>query len=121
MAFEHFVALAQSIPCAVVLSIDVYSSAVRFDSGLRILELDVFMTHQSPRGLEIAIERQCATEVKDRLLVLGNERVVIAEDTIRLWPKLVSVGCCGCQSGQFRSIGQDIKQIAVNVHSIKTM
>ena len=45
-----------SMPCAIVFRVDVDRVAVRVDGGSRILELDVFVAHQRPRGEEVAVE-----------------------------------------------------------------
>lgn len=44
------------MPCAIVFRVDVDRVAVRVDGGSRILELDVFVAHQRPRGEEVAVE-----------------------------------------------------------------
>jgi len=79
-------ALRGAVPSAVVLRVDVDCMPVRVHGRRRILKLHELVTHQRPRGEEMAIEFERAPEVRDRLLVLRLERVVVADHAAGLGP-----------------------------------
>ena len=79
-------ALRGAVPSAVVLRVDVDCMPVRVHGRRRILKLHELVTHQRPRGEEMAIEFERAPEVSDRLLVLRLERVVVADHAAGLGP-----------------------------------
>ena len=78
--------LRGAVPSAVVLRVDVDGMPVRVHGRRRILKLHELVAHQRPRGEEMAIELERAPEVRDRLLVLRLERVVVADHAAGLGP-----------------------------------
>jgi hypothetical protein len=54
------------------------SASIASDSSIRVLDLDVLVTHQRPSREVASVKLERSAEVDDGLLVLAPERVVVA-------------------------------------------
>ena len=66
---------------------------VALDGGIRVLQLDKLMAHESPRRQVVGIEFEGALEVGHGFLMLGAQRIIVPNDTARLGPVFVNLDC----------------------------
>ena len=66
---------------------------------MRVLHLDVLMTHQRPSAQVRSIQVRCPFEVLYRLLVFRSQRVMVADEAANLRPVLVNREKVVCEFG----------------------
>mmetsp|Transcript_11012 Transcript_11012/g.25925 ORF Transcript_11012/g.25925 Transcript_11012/m.25925 type:complete len:245 (-) Transcript_11012:721-1455(-) len=118
---QDLVRLAEAVPRAVVLGVDVDGVAVGIDRRRRVLELDVFVAHECPGGEEVLVELEGTPEVGHRLLVLALERVVVTDNAARLGTVLVHLhaGVREARELPFRLL--DVEDVGEGVHVLETV
>jgi hypothetical protein len=77
MHIEELVSLSEPIPCPIILPIDVYGTSVRLNRSVRVLHLDILVTHERPGGKVRPIELRSTPEVSNGLFVFCSQRVVV--------------------------------------------
>jgi hypothetical protein len=77
MHIEELVSLSEPIPCPIILPIHVYSTSVRLNCSVRVLHLDILVTHERPGGEVCPIELRSTSEVSNGLFVFCSQRVVV--------------------------------------------
>ena len=115
---EDLVRLSEAVPGAVVFAVDVDGAAVGLDGRVRVFHLDVLVAHERPGGEEVAVEGEGAPEVLDRFLVLGFERVVVADDAAGFGAEFVGCGGELGDEGEFGAGGHDIEDVGVVVEGV---
>lgn len=76
-----------------------------------VFQFDVLVAHESPCTQTCSVKSQSSSEILDGFFVLGEKRVVVANDNARLWTELVGRGAQMCEEGQFRSQVHNIEDI----------
>jgi len=115
---QHLVRLAEAVPGAVVLAVDVDGAAVGFDGGVRVLHLDVLVAHERPGGEEGAVEGEGAAEVHDGFFVLRFEAVVVADHAACFGAEFVGCGGELGEEGEFGAGGHDVEDVGVVVEGV---
>jgi hypothetical protein len=77
MHIDEFVSLSKPVPCPVILPIHIYGTSVRLNRSVRVLHLDIFVTHERPGGEVRPIELRSTPEVSNGLFVFCSQRVVV--------------------------------------------
>jgi hypothetical protein len=70
---EELICLAEPIPCTVILTIHVHSTAICFDCCVGIFHLDILMTHERPGGEVRSVELRSTPEVPDGLFMFCSQ------------------------------------------------
>jgi len=89
MHIEELVSLSEPVPCPIILPIHVYGTSVRLNRSVRILHLDVLVTHERPGGEVRPIELRSTPEVSNGLFVFCSQRVVVTYTCPRV--RLISI------------------------------
>ena len=84
MHIEELVRLSEPVPCPIILPIHVYGTSVRFNRSVRVLHLDILVTHERPGGEVRPIELRSTPEVSNGLLVFRSQRVVVTYTCTRV-------------------------------------
>lgn len=121
MHLEDLVGLAEAVPGAVVAAVDVDSAAVGFDSRVGVLELDVLVAHEGPGGEAGAVQGQGAAEVVYGFFVLGEQRVVVADDDAGFGAEFVGGGAEMGEEGEFGAQSHDVEDVGVVVEGVEAM
>lgn len=121
MHLEDLVCLPEAVPGAVVAAIDVDGAAVGFNSRMRILELDVLVSHQGPCGEASAVECQGAAEVVYGFFVLREQRVVVPDDDAGFRAELVGGGAEVRKEGELGAQGHDVEDVGVVVEGVEAV
>jgi hypothetical protein len=77
MHIEELVSLSEPVPCPIILPVHVYGTSVRLNRGVRVLHLDILVTHERPGGEVRPIELRSTLEVSNGLFVFCSQRVVV--------------------------------------------
>jgi hypothetical protein len=77
MHIEELVSLSEPVPCPIILPIHVYGTSVRLNRSVRVLHLDILVTHERPGGEVCPIELRSTPEVSNGLFVFCSQRVVV--------------------------------------------
>jgi hypothetical protein len=77
MHIEELVSLSEPVPCPIILPIQVYGTSVRLNRSVRVLHLNIFVTHERPGGEVRPIELRSTPEVSNGLFVFCSQRVVV--------------------------------------------
>jgi hypothetical protein len=77
MHIEELVSLSEPVPCPIILPIHVYGTSVRLNRSMRVLHLDILVTHERPGGEVRPIELRSTPEVSNGLFVFCSQRVVV--------------------------------------------
>lgn len=118
---EDLVGLAEPVPGAVVLAVDVDGAPVGLDGRVRVLDLDVLVAHERPGGQKGPVEGQCAPEVHDRFFVLGFQAVVVADDAACFRAELVRRGGELREEGEPRPVRHDVQHVGVVVQGVEAV
>lgn len=84
MHIEEFVSLSEPVPCSIILPIHVYSTSIRLNRSVRVLHLDILVTHERPGGEVRPIELCSTPEVSNGLFMFCSQRVVVTY----AWPRI---------------------------------
>ena len=98
MHIEELVSLSEPIPCPIILPIHVYGTSVRLNCSVRVLHLDILVTHERPGGEVCPIELRSTSEVSNGLFVFCSQRVVV---TYNMSPSFSEVHFGGERRGKF--------------------
>src|SRR5258707_3371155 len=77
MHVEELISLSEPIPCSIILPIHVHGTSVRLNRCVRVLHLDIFVTHERPGGEVRPIELRSTPEISNGLFVFCSQRVVV--------------------------------------------
>jgi hypothetical protein len=88
MHIEELVSLSEPIPCPIVFPIHIYGTSVRLNCSVRVLHLDILVTHERPGGEVRPIELRGTPEVSNGLFVFCSQRVVV---TYNMYPSFSDV------------------------------
>ena len=77
MHIEEFISLSEPVPCPIILPVHVYGTSVRLDRSVRVLHLDILVTHERPGGEVRPIELRSTPEVSNGFFVFCSQRVVV--------------------------------------------
>ena len=110
--------MSEAVPGTVVFTVDVDGTPVGFDGRVGVFHLDVLVAHECPGGEEVTVEREGASEVLDRFLVLGFERVVVADDAAGFGAELVGRGSELGNEGELGASGHDVEDVGVVVEGV---
>jgi len=89
MHIEELVSLSEPVPCPIILPVHVYGTSVRLNRSVRVLHLDILVTHERP-GREVRpVELRSTPEVSNGLFVFCSQRVVVTYTCPRV--SLVSI------------------------------
>jgi hypothetical protein len=84
MHIEELVSLSEPVPCPIILPIHVYGTSVRLNRSVRVLHLDILVTHERPGGEVRPIELRSTLEVSNGLFMFCSQRVVVTYTCPRL-------------------------------------
>ncbi|SRR6266403_2024789 len=89
MHIKELVSLSEPVPCPIILPIHVHGTSVRLNRCVRVLHLDILVTHERPGGKVCPIELRSTPEISNSLFMFCSQRVMVTYTSHRV--PLVSI------------------------------